>query len=117
MSRIKKSPYKILVCIVEKNREDLAQEILKNSNEISGISSIVDGTSNLGAVNNIMGLSKSQKVMISTFIRAEHAERTIQALDLVLCPDGKSYGVAFTVNLSSIARESYNYILAKKVVE
>ena len=117
MSRMKKSPYKMLICIVEKNREELAQNILKNANEISGISSIVDGTSNLGAVNNIMGLSKVPKVMMATFIRAEHADRTIQALDLVLCPDGKSYGIAFTVNLSSIARETYNYVLAKKVVE
>ena len=117
MSRMKESPYKLLICFVEKSREDLALDILNNANEISGISSMVEGTSRLGAVENIMGIAKNPRIMLATFIRSEQAVRTIQALDLVLCPDDKSYGIAFTIDLSSMSRETLNYIISKRVVE
>lgn len=114
MSKMKKSPYKILICFIEKEKVDLALRIIKNAHEVHGLTSIVEGTSKLGAMDNIIGLARDTRVMLTSFIRSKNASRTLQALDLVLCPDDKSFGVAFTINLSSISREALNYIIAKR---
>ena len=117
MSKMKHSPYKLLICIVEKGHLDLVLNILNNAHEAAGVSTLVEGTSKLGVVQNIIGLAKNPRVMLSTFIRSEHATRTIQALDLVLCPDDVSYGIAMTIDLSSISREALNYIISRKGME
>ena len=114
MSKMKKSPYKMLVCFVEKEKVDSALGIIKNAHEVHGLTSIVEGTSKLGTMDNIIGLARDTRVMLTSFIRSKNASRTLQALDLVRCPDEKSYGIAFTINLSSISREALNYIIAKK---
>ncbi|MBO5103149.1 MAG: hypothetical protein J6C13_03580 [Clostridia bacterium] len=117
MAKMKKSPYKLLVCFVENKKVDYALQILKNGHETLGLSSFVEGTSRLGVMDNIMGLARNQRVMLTCFVRSKNATRTLQALDLLLCPDGKSFGIAFTIDLSSISRESLNYFISKQVVE
>lgn len=109
----KKAPYKMLICIAEKSKIDLVQQILRNAHETLGIVSLVEGTSKLGAMD-LIGLAKNERVMLMTLVRAENASRTVQALDLLLCPDEESYGLAFTIKLTSASRETLNFFAAKR---
>lgn len=111
--RNKKAPYKLLVCVVEKSKADMVLGILKNAHETLGISNLVEGTSKMGSMD-IMGLARNERTMIMTVVRTENAKRTIQALDLLLCPDDTSFGIAFTVKLNSASRETLNFFNTKR---
>ena len=107
-----KAPFKLLVCFAEKSKADLVLHLLKNAHELLGITSLVEGTSKLGSMD-IMGLARHERTMITTLVRSEYASRTVQALDLLLCPDDTSFGLAFTVSINSVSRETLNFFLNK----
>lgn len=109
----RKAPYKMLVCIVEKSKVEFVLQILKNAHEVLGVSTLVEGTSKLGTMD-IIGVSRHERVMISSLVRAENATRTVQALDLVLCPDDTSFGLVFTIKLNSASRETLNFLNTKR---
>ncbi len=109
-----KAPFKMLVCIVDKSMEELALQILRNAHENLGISNIVLGASKLGTID-LMGLARKERTMITTLVRSANAARTVQALDLLLCPDGEeSFGLAFTIPMNSASRDTINYFTPKK---
>ena len=67
---------------------------------------------------SMVGMSTTQRVMITGLVRSENATRVLQGLDLVLCPDDdKTYGIAYTINLSSMSREMLNYFIKKQKEE
>jgi len=110
----RKAPFKMLVCIIDKTKADMALQILNNAHENLGISNIVFGVSKLGA-KDLMGLARKECVMITSLVRTDNASRTVQALDLLLCPDDEdSYGLVFTIPLSSASRDTINYFTRKK---
>ena len=110
----RKAPFKMLICIIDKTKADLALQILKNAHENIGISNIVLGVSKLGSMD-IMGLARKERTMITSLVRANNATRTIQALDLLLCPDDdESYGLAFAIPMNSASRDTINYFTPKK---
>lgn len=108
------APFKMLICIVDKTKETLALQILRNAHENLGISNIVLGVSKLGAID-LMGLARNERTMITTLVRADKATRTLQALDLLLCPDDtESFGLAFIVPMNSASRDTLDYFTPKK---
>ncbi len=110
----RKAPFKIMICIIDKTKTDLALQILNNAHENLGISNIVLGVSKLGTMD-IMGLARKERTMITSLVRTNNATRTIQALDLLLCPDDEdSYGLAFTIPMNSASRDTINYLTRKK---
>lgn len=110
----RKAPFKMLVCIIDKTKTDLALQILRNAHENLGISNLVVGVSKMGSMD-IMGLARKERTMITSLVRAKNASRTVQALDLLLCPDDEeSFGLAFTVPLNSASRDTINYFTPKK---
>lgn len=110
----RKAPFKMLICFVDKSKEEMALQILRNAHENLGISNIVIGASKLGTMD-IMGLARKERTMITTLVRASNAIRTVQALDLLLCPDDEeSYGLVFTVPMNSASRDTLNYFTPKK---
>lgn len=110
----RKAPFKLLICIIDKTKTDLALQILNNAHENLGISNIVHGVSKLGTMD-LMGLARKERTMITSLVRTGNASRTLQALDLLLCPDDEeSYGLAFTVPVNSASRDTINYFTKKK---
>ena len=110
----RKAPFKMLVCIIDKTKADMALQILNNAHESLGISNIVLGVSKMGSMD-LMGLARKERTMITSLVRANNASRTVQALDLLLCPDDEgSYGLAFTIPMSSASRDTINYFTPKK---
>ncbi len=105
----------MLVCIAEKSKVEMVLGILKNAHEVLGITTLVEGTSKLGTMD-IMGLARNERTMIMSLVRAENAKRTVQALDLVLCPDDRSFGLCFTINLNSASKETLNFFATKREV-
>ena len=114
MSKMKKSPFKGLVCIVDKEKADLAWKILENARENFNISSMVESMEKNSKLS-MVGFSTIPRIMMTGLVRTDNATRVLQGLDLVLCPDDdKSYGYAFTINLSSMSREMLNYFVKKQ---
>ena len=117
MSRMKKAPFKVLVCVVDKEKAELAWKILENARESFNISSLVQSLDKASKLS-IVGMITTQRVMITGLVRSENATRVLQGLDLVLCPDDdKTYGIAYTINLSSMSREMLNYFIKKQKEE
>ncbi|MBQ7977248.1 MAG: hypothetical protein IJ301_01425 [Clostridia bacterium] len=110
MSKMKKAPCKMLVCIVDKDKASVALDILKNAKESFNIISLVETQERS---SGIMGLNRQESVMIAGLVRSENASRILQGLDLVLCPNDKSFGIAYTINMSSMSRETLNFFIAK----
>lgn len=114
MSKMKKAPFKVLVCIVDKEKADLAWKILENARESFNISSMVDSIDKFNKLS-MVGISTTPRIMITGLVRTDNASRVLQGLDLVLCPDDdKTFGIAFTINLSSMSREMLNYFVNKQ---
>lgn len=111
MSKMKKAPFKMLICVVDKDKANVALSILKNAKEKFNLVSFVQAEERSGG---LMGLNRHEGVMIMGLVRADNATRVLQGLDLVLCPDEKSFGIAMTVNLSSMSREMLNYFIKKQ---
>lgn len=111
MARVKKSPLKLLVCYVDKTKKDLVLGILKNSHEKLGIQSLAEGTSKLGLFSNVLGIAKSERLLITTLVHSKNATRIVHALDLILCPDTKSDGIVFTIDINAIDRETLTYMI------
>lgn len=111
MSKMKKSPFKMLICVVDKDKASVALNILKNAKEKFNLISFVQTEERS---RGLMGLNRREGVMIMGLVRTDNATRVLQGLDLVLCPDEKSYGIAMTVNLNSISREMLNYFIKKQ---
>ncbi len=114
MSKMKKSPFKLLICIVDQDKAELALKILKNAKEGFNLTSFVQSEDGSRAFD-LMALNRRDCAMITGLVRTENATRTLQGLDLVLCPDeDRSYGIAMTVPLSSMSREMLNYFLRRQ---
>ncbi len=110
----KKAPFKLLICIVDKAKSDLALQILNNAHENIGISNIVFGVSKMGSMD-IMSLGRKERIMLTSLVRTNNVVRTIQALDLLLCPDDEeSFGMAFSIPLTSASRDTINYFTPKR---
>ncbi len=114
MSKMKKSPFKMLICVVEQDKADLALKILKNAKEGFNLTTFVQAEEH-SRTFDLMALNRRDCAMITGLVRTDNATRTLQGLDLVLCPDNdRSYGLAMTVPLSSMSREMLNYFLRRQ---
>lgn len=110
---MKEAPFKLLVCVVDKEKSDIAKAILKNAKEQSFLEFLSEGIT-LAKFVSVMGGNRRDTTVLTGIVRRENALRTVQGLDLILCPDEKrSYGVVFTIPLSSMNREILNYFLNK----
>jgi len=109
----KKSPFKMLICLVQKDKADIARGILKNAKEQVYLSFLAEGVKL--DKNNLLGGDREDMMVLVGLVRSENAARAAQGLDLVLCPDNEtSYGVVATVDISSISREMLEYLLNKQ---
>ena len=114
MSKMKKSPFKLLICVVDQDKADLALKIIKNAKEGFNLTTFVQAEERSRSFD-LMALNRHDCAMITGLVRADNATRTLQGLDLVLCPDDdRSYGIAMTVNLSSMSREMLNYFVKRQ---
>ncbi len=114
MSKMKESPFKLLVCVVDKGKADIAKAILKNAKEPNYLEFLSEGIT-LAKFVSVMGGNRRDTSVLTGLVRSDNALRTVQGLDLILCPDEKhSYGVVFTISLNSMNREMLNYFLSKQ---
>ena len=108
-----KSPYKIIICFVHKDKEDVVRGILKNAKEPFYVSFLGEGVSI--DKGGMLGGDRQDVSVFAGFVRADNATRTLQGLDLVLCTDAEnSFGLAFTTEVTSITREMLEYFLGKQ---
>jgi len=110
---MKKSPFKMLICLIRRDKEDIARAILKNAKEQFFLSFLAEGVSL--KKNNILGGDRQDMTALVGLVRSENVARTLQGLDLVLCPDKEiSYGLVMAVDINSISREMLEYFINKQ---
>ena len=109
----RKSPFKMMMCIVEKEKADVARGVLKNAKEQFYLTFFAEGVT-LKKSDMLGGNRQNMSVFVG-LIRTENATNTLQGLDLALCPDNeKSYGLAFTFDVTSMSREMLEYFIAQQ---
>ncbi len=108
-----KSPFKMLMCSVEKDKLDSAKSVLKNAKEQLYLSFLADGVEL--EKSDMFGWNRKNEVVLVGLVRAENATQTLQGLDLLLCPDNeRSFGIAFTSDITSMSREMLEYFITQQ---
>ena len=106
-----KSPFKMLFCIVDKDKLDSVRALLKNANGQLYLSFLAEGIEL--EKTDILGANRQDEVVLVGLVNTKTATQTLQGLDLLLCPDKEqSFGIAFTSEITSMSREVLEYFIS-----
>lgn len=110
MSKI--APLKILFLVTDSKKTDYAREILLNMGVANMWTFLCRGVSSSGLMD-ILGLDNPEKTVFIAAVSSKKATQTLGALCRNLELYKPKQGIAFTVPLGAISRETLNFFLGE----